>query len=179
MTDTAQPRRTHALSDRSWHEQGACREADDTLFFHPDGETGSTKARRIADAKTVCESCPVLARCRDYALEANELFGIWGGLSEDERAAIHAGRSLDASNRLHLVPFQFASAHPPRVVEIELVIGHLNKLIDAGFNPSSIGKFAGVHPETVRTILRSDKKGVFPATAEKLLSVQVRAEVAA
>jgi len=41
---------------------------------------GSTR-----DAKRVCESCPVREECLKYAMDNDERFGIWGGLSERER----------------------------------------------------------------------------------------------
>ncbi|WP_411194679.1 WhiB family transcriptional regulator [Rhodococcus jostii] len=31
--------------------------------------------------QTICRACPVLQKCRDYAVAANEPHGIWGGLS--------------------------------------------------------------------------------------------------
>ncbi|MDU5308733.1 MAG: WhiB family transcriptional regulator, partial [Varibaculum cambriense] len=41
---------------------------------------GSTR-----EAKAVCELCEVRDECLSYALENDERFGIWGGLSERER----------------------------------------------------------------------------------------------
>ena len=37
------------------------------------------------EAKKVCVSCDVRGECLEYALEKDERFGIWGGLSERER----------------------------------------------------------------------------------------------
>lgn len=37
------------------------------------------------EAKKICESCEVRSECLQYALENDERFGIWGGLSERER----------------------------------------------------------------------------------------------
>lgn len=37
-------------------------------------------------AKAICRECPVLAQCRDHALAVGEVYGIWGGMSESERA---------------------------------------------------------------------------------------------
>ena len=37
------------------------------------------------EAKRVCRSCDVRAECLEYALENDERFGIWGGMSERER----------------------------------------------------------------------------------------------
>lgn len=69
-----------------WQLHGACRGADTVLFFHPDGERGSARRRRQAAAKAVCARCPVLQDCRRHALQVHEPYGIWGGMSEEERA---------------------------------------------------------------------------------------------
>jgi WhiB family redox-sensing transcriptional regulator len=58
---------------------------DSRQFFHPDGERGPSRANRAAKAKAVCQRCPVLEQCRRYALSAEEPYGVWGGLTEDER----------------------------------------------------------------------------------------------
>lgn len=75
-----------------WQLEGACRQADPDLFFHPEGERGPRKAARDAAAKAVCATCPVLAQCREHALRVREPYGVWGGLTEDEREAIFAGQ---------------------------------------------------------------------------------------
>ncbi len=36
-------------------------------------------------AKAVCESCPSLTPCLEFALMTNQDTGVWGGTSEDER----------------------------------------------------------------------------------------------
>jgi WhiB family redox-sensing transcriptional regulator len=80
-----------------WQLQGACREADPATFFHPEGERGPARARRQAAAKAVCATCPVLRQCADHALKVREPYGVWGGMSEEEREAIYAtGRRLRA-----------------------------------------------------------------------------------
>jgi WhiB family redox-sensing transcriptional regulator len=68
-----------------WQLRSACRYADTSLFFHPDGERGPAKDRRDAAAKAICATCPVLAQCRSHALQVREPYGVWGGLTEDER----------------------------------------------------------------------------------------------
>ena len=80
-----------------WQYEGACREADPNLFFHPEGERGSARRRRAERAKAYCVQCPVLAMCRERSLDAREPFGVWGGLSEDERSAMLARRVVQAS----------------------------------------------------------------------------------
>ncbi len=74
-----------------WQYRGACRAVDPELFFHPEGERGPRKERRESAAKAVCARCPVLASCRAHALAVREPYGVWGGLTEDERESIVSG----------------------------------------------------------------------------------------
>ena len=71
-----------------WQYEGACRSLPTEMFFHPDGERGPRRRNRENVAKAVCNSCPVLEACRKHALAVQEPYGIWGGLSEDDRVAI-------------------------------------------------------------------------------------------
>ncbi|MPZ67821.1 MAG: hypothetical protein GEU83_20825 [Pseudonocardiaceae bacterium] len=54
--------------------------------FFPD-KGGSTR-----DAKRVCHTCPIRRACLEYALNHDERFGIWGGMSERERRALRRRR---------------------------------------------------------------------------------------
>ncbi len=75
-----------------WQYQGACREMDTELFFHPEGERGAARRRRADAAKAICATCPVLDKCREHALAAQEPYGVWGGLTEEERRDIISQR---------------------------------------------------------------------------------------
>ncbi|OKL48208.1 WhiB family transcriptional regulator [Boudabousia liubingyangii] len=70
-----------------WQYEGACREMDTELFFHPEGERGSTRRRRAENAKAICATCPVIKECREHALSVREPYGVWGGMTEEERRA--------------------------------------------------------------------------------------------
>jgi WhiB family redox-sensing transcriptional regulator len=59
-------------------ENGLCEQTDPEAFFPEKG--GSTR-----EAKKVCLECEVRDDCLEYALDNDERFGIWGGLSERER----------------------------------------------------------------------------------------------
>ena len=56
-------------------------------------------------AKSVClgtdgqDPCPVLSICREYAIERNERFGVWGGMSEVERTSVRRHRRKVAKQR--------------------------------------------------------------------------------
>ena len=67
--------------DYSWQAQGACRGGDPELFFPPTDE-------EAAVAKSYCASCSVRLTCLAFAIERNERFGVWGGLTEKERGRL-------------------------------------------------------------------------------------------
>lgn len=69
-----------------WRHRSSCRDEDPELFF-PVGNSGPALLQ-IAEAKTVCRRCPAVAACLGYALETHQPFGVWGGMSEGERAAL-------------------------------------------------------------------------------------------
>jgi WhiB family redox-sensing transcriptional regulator len=73
-----------------WQLSGSCRDADPMLFFHPESERGPARRKRDDAAKAVCGGCPVLEDCRRHALSAREPYGVWGGLSEEDRETIFA-----------------------------------------------------------------------------------------
>ena len=73
--------RQEDVDDQGWQDRALCAQTDPEAFFPEKG--GSTR-----EAKRVCRSCDVRSECLDYALENDERFGIWGGLSERERRRI-------------------------------------------------------------------------------------------
>jgi WhiB family redox-sensing transcriptional regulator len=87
-TRAARPRTApgpYPSPDDQWQGRGACRAVNPALFYAPDNETSHQRRFRESAAKTVCSHCPVRAICRAYALQAGELYGIWGGTTERER----------------------------------------------------------------------------------------------
>jgi WhiB family transcriptional regulator, redox-sensing transcriptional regulator len=70
----------------SWRGQAACRRVDPDLFF-PVGTSGAALAQ-VTRAKRLCLACPVRRPCLNWALRNGIQFGIWGGLTEDERGGL-------------------------------------------------------------------------------------------
>jgi len=68
-----------------WQQRASCRTMSSETFFFVDGERGESRKKREALAKEICSTCPVILECRRFASKAEEPYGIWGGLSEDER----------------------------------------------------------------------------------------------
>jgi WhiB family redox-sensing transcriptional regulator len=75
----------------TWTAEAACT-GQTNLFFAPAGERPETRVLREQRARAVCEACPALGPCREWAREHRE-YGYWGGESEEERAA--AGYRVD------------------------------------------------------------------------------------
>ncbi|MFI5980211.1 WhiB family transcriptional regulator [Streptomyces sp. NPDC051555] len=80
-----------ALHHWDWQADAACRGLDPNRFFHPAGERGDEREDRDEAAKRVCAVCPVRLMCLEHALRTHESFGVWGGLTEDERRGMSPG----------------------------------------------------------------------------------------
>ncbi|WP_082554536.1 WhiB family transcriptional regulator [Aeromicrobium sp. Root495] len=69
-----------------WQESGACIDRSVEEFFLPEGLRTVEKSDHEAAAIRICGTCPVVRDCLQHALRARERYGVWGGLSADERA---------------------------------------------------------------------------------------------
>ncbi|WP_432547710.1 WhiB family transcriptional regulator [Kineococcus sp. SYSU DK004] len=91
-TRTARAALRPTSDDWDWQLRGSCREADPELFFHPELERGAARQHRDAAALAICAECPVLRRCREHVLRHREAYGVWGGLTEDQREEMWSRR---------------------------------------------------------------------------------------
>lgn len=85
----------HPEVDVSWQERANCLDADAEAFFP------SEKVRITSGVRRICEGCPVRPDCLEHAMTHGEWFGVWGGLSVDERRQLErkrrkAGRQVSA-----------------------------------------------------------------------------------
>jgi len=64
--------------ERPWVVFGACRDDGGSTFFPMTREESD---RAVA----ICTTCPVQMECLEYALEARERYGVWGGKTEKQR----------------------------------------------------------------------------------------------
>lgn len=76
------------IDEYAWQFDGACNDADSSIFFSPETERGKKRAGREAEAKAYCARCPVVKECLEHALTVREPFGVWGGLNTSERNAL-------------------------------------------------------------------------------------------
>jgi WhiB family transcriptional regulator, redox-sensing transcriptional regulator len=204
VTGPAQPMIAEHRVDTTWHQQGACRDANEKLFYHPEGERGATRLARADAAKRVCWECPVRQICREQSVERRESHGTWGALSEDDRAALRSGLPIEGAKASHprpaprritvqataaagveaLAPLVLDESMIPadvrrvRIRDVR-VAAHVHSLMEAGYGPKSIAIAAGVSAETVRSIANG-RAQVIEQTAALLLAVRPEAiEVAA
>lgn len=68
------------LRREPWMESALCAQVDPELFFADKGDWALT-----IKAKMVCRQCPVRTQCLTYAIENNEMHGVWGGMNPQQR----------------------------------------------------------------------------------------------
>ena len=72
---------------------GNCTNHPDPDLWQPETPNGrptksmmNTLAKRVIEAKTICNSCPSRDRCLEFGNQPNDLpYGIWGGKMAGER----------------------------------------------------------------------------------------------
>ena len=71
----------------SWMDHAACANRGNRRFYSDD------EAVQLA-AISVCAECPVQQDCLNYALNGEEPYGVWGGLTPKQRRQLLAGRPV-------------------------------------------------------------------------------------
>jgi WhiB family redox-sensing transcriptional regulator len=70
-----------------WRDRSACAKLPKEVFFNYNSNNLEASQRR--EHKTLaletCKSCPVIDKCFEFAICNNEQFGIWAGLTPDQR----------------------------------------------------------------------------------------------
>ena len=68
-------------------EQAECRDTYTELFYRIEEERNQEAYRYINAVRSICGRCPIQKDCLAYAF-GYEDFGVWGGLTSLERAAV-------------------------------------------------------------------------------------------
>jgi len=76
------------MSSARWQDDALCAEIPgaDRVFFPGKGENDLTRM-----AKALCGLCTVQGDCLAYAHRTRQWYGVWGGLSAEEREAQRRG----------------------------------------------------------------------------------------
>lgn len=83
-----------------WQRHAACRGAGSSYFYSPQGERGRSRRDREERALAICAGCPVREPCAAFALAGHEAYGVWGGMTENERRELLTP-SLAAANSIN------------------------------------------------------------------------------
>ena len=68
-----------------WHQDAKCKGLTELFYIE---DAGRPSRKRLAKPLAVCAACPVTDQCLQDALDRREPFGIWGGTTPAERAAM-------------------------------------------------------------------------------------------
>ena len=75
------------------YEAPLCAEVGGDLFFAEKENEGKLIRLNIAAAKSICRRCQHTRECAEWAIR-KERYGIWGGLTDSDRAAIRRKRNI-------------------------------------------------------------------------------------
>lgn len=65
-------------------EEAVCNSVDVNIFF-PERGSGSRGQPHHSQVKAICMECPIRVKCLQFAIDENQIHGIWGGMSYRER----------------------------------------------------------------------------------------------
>ena len=77
--------------EMAWQDDALCKETDPEAFFP---ET----MYAAKDAIAVCQRCPVVDQCLEYAIQNDETSGVWGGVDFTTRGRTSEKRVNNAIN---------------------------------------------------------------------------------
>ena len=71
-----------------WQGFGACRDADPEIFFLEHNLRHEQKRKKEKTAVQICKTCPVIQQCLEHSLKVPEFYGVWGGMTADQRVSM-------------------------------------------------------------------------------------------
>jgi len=113
--------------------------------FFPTGSRYQV-AIQVIEAKRVCGTCPVRAECLDWAMETRQDAGVWGGLTENERAELLRKRT--PKTREDFVG-KVTRPKKPAVASVLDRYWRVVELREAGWGRRRLAADLGVSPESV------------------------------
>jgi WhiB family redox-sensing transcriptional regulator len=72
----------------AWQEESNCQGEESELFFLDPQARGKNKRDKEKEAKKICKGCPVVQQCLAHALAVPEFYGVWGGMTPEQRLKI-------------------------------------------------------------------------------------------
>lgn len=74
----------HTADTQSWMRDSLCAQAGPGFadeFLFPSRTDGNCSPKAVA----MCRACPVRRECLQWAIDTNQQFGVWGGLTPNQR----------------------------------------------------------------------------------------------
>lgn len=84
------------MMNENWREKALCIGKDTDWFFPEMGVKGA--AEQVRSVKAFCQACSVREMCLVTAIEDDEQFGIWGGLTPKERNKLKGRLNISLRN---------------------------------------------------------------------------------
>ena len=63
-------------------------ERDPEEWFSDRSRGGQSRLRDRREAARLCDGCPVVRECLEYAVATRQRYGVWGGMSERDRTVL-------------------------------------------------------------------------------------------
>ncbi|QRY43140.1 WhiB family transcriptional regulator [Mycolicibacterium boenickei] len=92
------------VNRESWQAKGACRNHKTPDIWYPHKKSPPDQT---IEARSICIGCEVREKCLQYAMDHPDERGIWGGLTELERAGILKGRKVNTFAKCHECSTEF------------------------------------------------------------------------
>lgn len=80
------------MRSEQWRNLARCKGKITNDFYPELGVKGA--AKQVREMKMFCRECSVILDCLSYALENDEQFGIWGGMTPKERSKIRKNHGV-------------------------------------------------------------------------------------
>lgn len=74
----------------TWRKRALCKDYP-VEYWYPENPTAQGA---FAQAKSICDRCPVESECLDYAVANAEIHGMWGGKTERQRYKLMRARGV-------------------------------------------------------------------------------------
>jgi WhiB family redox-sensing transcriptional regulator len=75
-------------SDPTWRDKAACLGMDPEDWFPVSELESGSALTHVEIVKAICYRCPVIDSCLSWAMDTQQQFGIWGGMTAKERASL-------------------------------------------------------------------------------------------
>lgn len=89
-----------ATGQEEWRSRARCLDTDSELFY-PDAELYVGRAALViyAAARAICQGrphqgCPVRKQCLEFALDTEQMVGVWGGFTPADRERMLQTRAV-------------------------------------------------------------------------------------